>query len=269
MKTLLRLFLFTVAFLMLSNAKAQDIITRHAPLPCIDKTFTIVAHIVRDQAGAPNIDEATILSNLNRLNADFSPICVSFEICEFRYIDNYQYDVMDNADWEEMQTLYHVPRRINMYFVEDTGLDACGFASLGAIVNLTSGGIVIKKEDCVGGGAGTLSHEMGHFFGLRHTFDDVGGEELVDGSNCETAGDGICDTPADPFVEEDLDILDQYVDVENGCRFIWNAQDTNGEYYSPIVGNVMSYYQNDCSCGFTHGQLSLMANTFLASPNMW
>jgi hypothetical protein len=97
------------------------------------------------------------------------------------------------------------------------------------------------------------------FFSLKHTFEG-NGSELVDGSNCTVEGDGICDTPADPYVEgEDLALY-----VDNTCRFISNKQDLAGNYYNPDLGNIMSYYECD-TCGFTWGQLTAMAQAYLAS----
>ncbi len=45
----------------------------------------------------------------------------------------------------------------------------------------------------------TIAHEMGHYFGLLHTHETANGTELVNGTNCGTAGDLLCDTPADGF----------------------------------------------------------------------
>ena len=267
METLLRLTLIFVLISTQLSIFAQDLRTFEAPVPCVDKTFTIVAHIVRDSFGMANVEEQDILDALESADSMFNPICVNFEICEFRYIDNFQYDFIDGNDWEEMQVQFHVARRINMFFVDDfetNDVNACGFAGLGQIVNLESDGIVVKKNECMT--ARTIAHELGHYFGLMHTFEGSG-DELVNGSNCETAGDLICDTPSDPYIINDP--IESYIDVGEGCRFINERLDANGQYYSPHVGNVMSYYPEECGCGFTSEQFRLMANTYLASPHMW
>lgn len=235
------------------------------PLPCLNKKFTIVAHIVRDSLGLPNITESSILSNISAMNNYFSDICVSFEVCEFRYIDNFQYDTLVQAsEWPQIQIDYSVDNRINMFFVEHSDIVA-SFASLGGIANLTGGGIVMLKAS----GVFTYTHEMGHYFGLEHTFAGAGTPtaELVDGSNCLTAGDGICDTPADPFIEDTG--LSIYQDTVT-CEYTYMGTDSNGDYYVPYVGNIMSYYHNNCKCGFTYDQYLKMANTYLNSnPKMW
>lgn len=240
---------------------------KYESLPCLNKKFSILAHVTINESGDTEITEETISGAIDSLNNFFEPICVSFEICAFDTISNWQFNELnDNDEWQDMQVKYHKANRINMFFVADTQLpNACGFAGLGGINNLESGGIVIQKIDCVGPGIKTIPHEMGHYFGLVHTF--VGnGDELVNGANCDTAGDNICDTPADPFVEGDDVAL--YVDVGEGCRFISPKLDANGEYYRPDVGNIMSYYPNTCRCGFTHQQYLKMAETGAIST-MW
>ena len=228
-------------------------------LPCLDRKFTIIVHIVRDSLGQPNITETDISSAISVVNQDFSPICVSFEICEFRYIDNFQYDILDEQnEVPELEIKYHEKNRINMYLVQNTS-SGNSFA-MSTIGDLDGGGIVIVKIS----GPRVYSHEMGHYFGLPHTF--AGSGELVDGSNCSTTGDLICDTPADPFI--DGTDGENYVDAN--CRFIDMQQDANGDYYTPDVGNIMSYYPDRCKCGFTYDQFWIMANTYLNSnPKMW
>ncbi|MBC6401121.1 MAG: hypothetical protein GDA37_08945 [Ekhidna sp.] len=68
----------------------------------------------------------------------------------------------------------------------------------------------------------TSAHELGHCLGLYHThkglaYRERGCAEAIDGSNCNTCGDLVCDTPAD-----------------NG------KVNTNG--YMPDLTNIMSYF---------------------------
>lgn len=246
---------FVLAFL---NAQTTD------RLPCIDKTFSIAAHIVLDSLGNPSHSTASIYAAVSNLNIEFAPICVSFEVCSIDSIENFRYNNVDDRPnpnhWEEMQTLYHIRNRINIYYVQDitSPAGAAGFAGLGCITNLTSNGIVLKNNSA-------LPHEMGHYFGLSHTFEGSG-VELVNGSNCTTAGDKICDTPADPYIHPS-----DFADYIENCIFISDRRDANGQYYDPILTNIMSYYP--CTCepgkGFTHQQYKKMAETYLANPGMW
>lgn len=252
------LFIFLANFFTFS-AQAQQYYHADQSLPCLDKEFTIVAHIMRDSLGGAAHDSTSIRQAIQNLNPLFEPICASFVVCEFVFHNNFQYAKLSGSSdpkWDEMQVKYHKDNRINMYFVSDLGGSEAGFAGLGSITDMTGSGIVIKD-------LGAIPHEMGHFFGLLHTFEG-NGVELVDGSNCTTAGDLVCDTPADPFIPGG----DSYV---KNCIFIGQQQDANGEYYVPDVGNIMSYYPDECRCDkFTSGQYKRMANTYLSSsPKMW
>lgn len=98
--------------------------------------------------------------------------------------------------------------------------------------------------------ASTLSHEMGHFFGLQHTFGKSPQEnttlEKPDGSNCLDEGDFICDTFADPNGK-----------INKNCKYI-GLSDAKKHGFNPPVNNYMSYYRNDCKNEFTAGQYASM-----------
>ncbi len=255
-KTLLSILL---ASFFSFSAQAQQYHHADQSLPCLDKEFTIVVHIMRDSLGITAHDSTSIRQAIQNLNPLFEPICASFTVCEIVFHDNFQYANLlgaSDAKWVEMQEKYHKDNRINMYFLTSLGGSEAGFATLGGITNMTDGGIVISE-------LGAIPHEMGHFFGLLHTFTGSG-TELVDGSNCSTAGDKICDTPADPYVAGEE--LSDYI---KDCVFISPKKDANGDFYVPDVGNIMSYY-TDCTCGFTYDQYNAMAMKYLnSSPKMW
>jgi hypothetical protein len=253
----------TISFLLFFVTAFSQTMDR---LPCVDKKFSVVAHIFLDSLGGAGITETQILDAFEGASSDFSPICISFEVCEFVYHPEFEYNI-HNSDlqWEELQILYHQQNRINVFYVNsiEEPAGACGYAGLGNINNVDSNGIVIEKTPgCCG--QRTHSHELGHYFNLEHTFEG-NGIELADGSNCETAGDGICDTPADPYVYPSPP--ENYVD--GGCHFIYMGLDANGDYYDPLTGNIMSYYPKECGCGFTHGQLKKMALYYLDNIGMW
>lgn len=92
----------------------------------------------------------------------------------------------------------------------------------------------------------TLIHEMGHYFNLYHTFESFLGNELVDGSNCTTHGDLVCDTPAD--VRFTNTYYDRLTCLYNGVE-----TDGNGQIFNPQIDNYMSYY-GSCQNVFTPGQ---------------
>lgn len=267
MKNLISLSFFLS--LCFTTNLAQTLHIKNKPLPCLDKKFSIVAHIVRDSFGEIGMIPEDIYENVDSLNTYFAPICASFEVCEIRIIDNFQYNILDQFNlWEEMQVKYHQKNRINVFFVRNifwAPLE-CGYTDLGSIDNVEDDGIIMKKG-CTQPGAKGLIHEMGHYFGLMDTYQDDN-VELVNGENCEVEGDQICDTPADPFSPGDS--LITYLDLVNTCRFIYTEADANGDLYIPDTGNIMSYYPDYCKCGFTYQQYSRMAeNYFDSDRQMW
>lgn len=92
----------------------------------------------------------------------------------------------------------------------------------------------------------SLSHEIGHKLGLLHTH--AYGNELVNGDNCDNAGDGICDTPADPGL----------TGLVNQCEYKGYVIDANGDAYVPDITNIMSYSPSNCRINFTYGQIDVM-----------
>ena len=102
-----------------------------------------------------------------------------------------------------------------------------------------------------------LSHEMGHCLGLYHTFHGLcegGCAELVNGSNCSSCGDFICDTPADPTYFN----VDDNTCVWHGITCGVSNKDANGDSYNPNTSLIMAYISPNCMQYHTSGQFDRM-----------
>jgi predicted Zn-dependent protease len=131
--------------------------------------------------------------------------------------------------------------------------------------NQLSRSVLVKK----GSTRTSLTHEIGHYFGLLHPHRYFKGnkchQEAVSrtrkykgcltrkGLICETSGDKLCDTPAEP------DLLKS---VNKECEYTGDFEDNWGEKYVPKVNNIMSYpAYRKCRNEFTAGQVALMLYT--------
>lgn len=226
----------------------------------LNKTVSVTLYFVASGYQQYDFGIAAAENDWTELNELFEPIGLRFEICNTVNIPNYNWNILDREvnpetgfnEEDEMRAQFYVPNVINVYYVGQTlNDDVAGYAYFPGGWDI----IVLTK----GSGFGTLAHEMGHFFGLYHTFETDNGFEFSDGSNCETTGDLVCDTPADnngPFLEDE-------------CKYNSTNTDPNGDFYTPYLSNIMSYY-GACTCKFTPGQYNRMAWMYLNERNyLW
>ena len=253
----MKYLLFFILIFQLNVGSGQELHHKAEDLPCLNKQYNLFVHLVYDELRNTE-DRERVEAAIEVVNDYFSPICISFSICEIDTFENYNFNGL-KPNWElnSLSAQAIGQKRINLYVI--TGIlvnNRLTSYCLGDVNDLNNANLYVTDLDYI-------SHALGHFFGLEHTFKDEG-EELVDGSNCEIKGDGLCDTPADP-----LNLANYYQYGLNGyiknCIFIANLTDANGEYYQPDVGNIMSFY--NCPCGFTRGQYLKMAKNILSAKN--
>ncbi len=95
----------------------------------------------------------------------------------------------------------------------------------------------------------TLIHELGHAFGLFHTFQgDAGGTACPTNTNCNTDGDRVCDTPPH----------------ERSGACLTGTNNLCGTLRDNHIHNFMDYSSDDCQTEFTAGQKT-RARSFLTS----
>jgi len=209
----------------------------------------ITIHIVETVVGFANIELRTLYQELDAINRFFRP--AGFEFFFYgapRFLQGRDIYTYGQAE-REIHNSNRVPNTLNIYYLDEIGDQqlsqfAGGISTFPWDGDLSTRFIVMQKASSNGNG-GILAHEIGHFFGLWHTHTPFNGRELVNGSNCATAGDLVCDTPADPNLG---------ATGTNGCNYQANFVDSNGDAYNPDPSNIMSYAPNFCLTRFSAGQ---------------
>jgi PKD repeat protein len=219
-------------------------------------SIPIKAHIIRTTSGTGGLTVSELNDAMDVMNAFYANANMNFYICDgINYIDDTNYYNFVDTDETALTTANNVTDLINIYFTNSAtsgGNSVCGYAYY-------PGGpdTIIMVNSCALNGS-TLAHEMGHFFSLRHTHGGTA-NELVDGSNCTTEGDYLCDTPADPTLS--------YSNVTSSCVYIGSDTDANGDTYMPDPSNVMSYSRKECRTLFSPQQYARLYATFQTTRN--
>ena len=225
----------------------------------------IKAHIVRRTDATGGLSLADLNVGLARLNQEFANANIQFYLCGStpNYINNNTYYNFNNADESVLCSANDVSNAINIYFTETIasgGTPVSGYAYFPDNSTVTNR-IFIRSNTVLDNR--TFAHEMGHYFNLLHTFQASNGpianRELVvqppnSSVNCATKGDFLCDTPADPYGRspDSVKLL--------GCSYIGTVRDAQGQLFTPLLSNIMSYYPTNCGNDFTSGQHGRMAD---------
>lgn len=214
-------------------------------------TVPITVHIVGDNDGGGYYRLDVLFRVLCTLNDKYKPVGFYFYVnWPIRYINNSSYYQHDISTGIAMMRANNVSNTVNVYFVKDPN-GTCGYYT-------PSGLAIAINTGCAGINSTTLTHEIGHFFGLPHTFfgweDDntpLNPEKVTRGSgkNCDFAGDGFCDTDAD------------YLSDRWSCPYKGTKTDVNGERYHPDSSLYMSYAADACMKRFSNQQISWMQGT--------
>lgn len=210
----------------------------------------IKAHIIRSSQGNDGLDVGDLNQAIDDLNTIFKDIYIQFSLSnDINYIDNDAFYHFNKSDESELTKNNYTEGALNIYFVNnlqnESNNNICGYANIAKNAN-----IILMQNSCATNDS-SLVHEVGHFLSLIHTHgpNDNVTTELVNGTNCDTDGDGICDTPADPKLgPNNLD----------SCNYIGSVRDANGDAYQPDTKNIMSYSYKGCRTQFSKQQQARM-----------
>jgi hypothetical protein len=223
-------------------------------------TVDVRVHVITRSDGTGGVSREQIAAQIAVLNAAFAgrtstkdaPTLFRFATKSIDYTANDDwYDWsnpdVDPADDQEAKAALHKGGYddLNIYV---TGLSdgLLGYAYFPNEATLVQDGVVVLNDSLPGGSAApynegdTLTHEVGHWFGLYHTFEN----------GCTAPGDQVFDTP--------------YQADGDNIFFCNESDDTCPAPGRDPVHNFMSYGDDPCLDRFTLGQSIRMTLVWLA-----
>lgn len=236
----------------------QQFVTAQAaemlPPTTTNKWIPVSFHIVRLSNGTGGISLADARLALERCNTAFAPTNIRFYECNSEFVDvDSLYDFNSGTEQTALVSSRLVVGAANVFIVNSIP-GSCGYTFLpGQGPPGYANNFIVMDFHCMNSASQTsLQHEFGHFFDLLHTHDTPLGAELVTrttGKNCDTAGDGFCDTPADPGL---VGL------VTANCVYTGTGTDSLGVAYKPDTSNIMSYSQKPCRVNWSAQQIAKM-----------
>jgi len=240
-------------------------------------------HLVAEDDGTGRININNVLDQLCILNETFAEFDLQFYMNDgINEVNNSAIFGTVSSGRETLDMQFERDRQaINIWIIDDatppnTILD-------GRVLGYYEPSFdwVVVDKAFINGNGFTLIHELGHYFSLLHPFHGWGDEgappydetfegkpapmfapdpigfnrdkiltENADGSNCEIAGDMICDTPAEYLYFTELD--------NTRCRYAKVMLDPKGEQINPDASLIMGYFLEGCVNRFTPDQVALM-----------
>ena len=238
-------------------------------------------HLVAESDGIGRINFSEILDELCTLNSQFDSLGIQF------YFQDGINEIDHTPTYESPRTAGAISRivseieangqnAVNVVITQNADVGNPDFGSTLGFYNNVNDYVVVRKNE-IGRGGSTLVHEIGHLFSLNHPHygwedepwnidtygrtvnvqsvrsSQSGGSirvELVDRSNCNIAGDMICDTPPDYNFGFGFD---------SACpEFRTVVLDRNSDTIVPMQNNYMSYFLGCNPYAFTQQQVDVI-----------
>jgi len=238
-----------------SRSSALDT-TRYVPL---------MIHICGETDSSGYISLERVFFSICKLNADYESMGIRFYLYGLQYIPNsmlYNHGANSgNPTAIYWMSLYRMPSVVNIFIGREVTANDQFLAYYTSLLD-----VIFSFKTGLGFNNPTLTHELGHFFTLPHTFfgwegtsynvesvngkapNAVGGRQVektvrgATGENCQIAADGFCGTPPD------------YSSSRAACPHVAPWRDPDSTLLNPDETNFMSYFNDNCQNSFSTDQ---------------
>ena len=212
--------------------------------------MNVYVHVITGNEGYGGVSDADINAQIDVLESAFAPVI--FNLISTDRTENEAWSTMTPGSIEERQvkTALRIGTAddLNIY-TANIGGGLLGWATFpsGYAGNPIDDGVVVLFSSLPGGSAApynegdTATHEVGHWFGLYHTFQGgcAGGSR---NTNTNTNGDYVADTPSEQS-------------PAFGCPF---GRDTCRSPGADPIRNFLDYTDDSCMFMLTAGQITRM-----------
>lgn len=228
----------------------------------------IYVHVIRKSDGTGGQSVTDVYEALKILDDDYNPHGITFQWDNtIDYIDN---DTYYSNPTTTIYTVNNHTNGIDIYLFDDSSAAGGRANGVGESSEFWVSGTYWDTPASSLVKSSVISHEMGHVLFLWHTFHGTVNEggsdtsqckELVNGTNGNTCGDYVADTPADPHLSFNVNYP--------ACNWTSSgATDTNGDSYNPDTRLIMSYTNPSCMSKITIGQGQRARNAIATLPHL-
>lgn len=258
----------------------------------VERFVPVTIHRVGKNNGTGSISEEEVYSSICTLNERHEALGTEFRffIHAMNEVNNSEYSVHPQRNGARLRNLANRSEHrnsLNLFVVDDIrsrnpDANLPGEPdSVSVIAGYYTRGFdyIVVRQQNMADATFTLEHEIGHFFTLMHTHNGweqfpyqatEDGEkveiltvesnqtgatvrvELMDGSNCEIAGDNICDTPPDYGFGQACSC----------CRMNYVVLDRNCDTIRPMLNNIMAYSERCSDWIFSPDQITAMQTDY-------